>query len=123
MSHGSFSLRETAAPTQHGAAHVPQMGRRGQYQVDKLLERYGADISMPDLRHELAQCPRCHDTADPCCVEYIDPRADLTIIEDTITCRSTSSMPIKILLDFRCADIRVRSRCGASLIVEMLIEL
>jgi hypothetical protein len=32
--------------------------RRWQDRVDRLLERYGADIAMPDLRHELAQRPR-----------------------------------------------------------------
>jgi hypothetical protein len=32
---------------------------------------------MPDLRHELARCPRRSDMGDPCGVEYVDRLADL----------------------------------------------
>jgi hypothetical protein len=42
-------------------------GRAGQHRIDRLLERYGPEIAMPDLRHELAQCPltaRRHPTLD-----------------------------------------------------------
>jgi hypothetical protein len=33
----------------------PYTGRieDGQYRIDRLLEQYGPDIAMPDLRHEL----------------------------------------------------------------------
>jgi len=31
-------------------------GRSGQYRKQKLIERYGADIRLPDLREEIAQC-------------------------------------------------------------------
>jgi hypothetical protein len=41
-------------------------GRRGQYRIDRLLEQYGPDIAMPDLRHELAQCPHRRDMSNPC---------------------------------------------------------
>ena len=33
-------------------------GRAGRYRRATLLDRYGADMAMPELRHELAQCPR-----------------------------------------------------------------
>jgi hypothetical protein len=31
-------------------------GRKGQYRKQTLVERYGADIRLPDLREEIAQC-------------------------------------------------------------------
>jgi hypothetical protein len=42
-----------------------------------LIEQYGGDIAMPDLRHELAQCPHRGDMSDPCQVEYVVRLADL----------------------------------------------
>ena len=47
-------------------------GRRGQYRIDRLLEPYVPDIAMPDLRHELAQCPHRRDMSNPCQVKYVD---------------------------------------------------
>ena len=32
--------------------------RSGQYRKQKLIERYGADMRLPDLREEIAQCER-----------------------------------------------------------------
>jgi hypothetical protein len=32
-------------------------GRRGRYNVAKLMEQYG-DVKLPDLRHILANCPK-----------------------------------------------------------------
>jgi hypothetical protein len=52
--------------------HCEKCGRSAQYRIDKLLERYGANIALPDLRHELAQCPRRRDMGDPCQVAYVD---------------------------------------------------
>jgi hypothetical protein len=78
MPHGSFSLGEAATRLNMVRLRCAKCGRQGQYQVDKLLERYGPSIAMPDLRHELAQCPRRrHDMGDPCQVEYVDRLADL----------------------------------------------
>jgi hypothetical protein len=34
-------------------------------------------MALPDLRHELAQCPRRHNMGDPCQVSYVDRLADL----------------------------------------------
>jgi hypothetical protein len=47
-------------------------GRSGQYRKQKLLERYGADIRLPDLREEIAKCERRGQTHDACMVRYID---------------------------------------------------
>ena len=39
-------------------------GRFGRYRIDKLIAKYGPDIALPDLRHELAQCPTCGQMSD-----------------------------------------------------------
>jgi hypothetical protein len=70
--HGSFSLGEAAAQLNMLRLRCEKCGRSGQYQIDRLLERYGPDIALPDLRHELAQCPRRGDMGDPCQVGYVD---------------------------------------------------
>jgi hypothetical protein len=77
MPRGSSSLGEAAAKLNMVRLRCPKCGRQGQYQVDKLLERFGPDIAMPDLRHELAQCSDRHNMSDPCQVEYVDRLAGL----------------------------------------------
>jgi hypothetical protein len=77
MPHGSYSLRNAAAKLNMLRLHCPKCGRSGQYRIDRLMERYSPDTALPDLRHELAQCPRRHDMSDPCGVEYVDRLADL----------------------------------------------
>jgi hypothetical protein len=47
-------------------------GRTGQYRKQNLIERYGADIRLPDLREEIAQCERREQTHDACMVRYVD---------------------------------------------------
>jgi hypothetical protein len=44
-------------------------GRRGQYWRDTLIEKYGMEIPMPDLRHLIAQCP-CHEAPGQSCGVY-----------------------------------------------------
>jgi hypothetical protein len=39
---------------------------------DPLIERYGADICLPDMREEIAQCRRHGQMHDACMVRYID---------------------------------------------------
>jgi hypothetical protein len=77
MPHGSYSLGEAAAKLRMVRLTCHKCGRAGQYCIDRLIERYGTDVTMPDLRHELAQCPHRHDMSDPCQVEYVDRLADL----------------------------------------------
>ena len=36
-------------------------GRSGQYQKQKLIERYGADMRLPDLREEIAEASAWKD--------------------------------------------------------------
>jgi hypothetical protein len=55
MPHGSYSLGEAAAKLNMIRIRCGKCHRSGQYRTDRLLEKYGPDIAMPDLRHELAQ--------------------------------------------------------------------
>jgi hypothetical protein len=77
MPHGSYSLGEAAAKLNVILLTCAKCHRTGQYHVDKLLEQYGPDIAMPDLRHELAQCPHRGDISNPCRVEYVHRLADI----------------------------------------------
>jgi hypothetical protein len=77
MPHGSFSLGEAARKLRMIRLRCPKCGRTGQYQTDLLIEQYGSDIAMPDLRHDLAQCPHRGDMSDPCQVEYVDRLSDI----------------------------------------------
>ena len=48
---------------QHRAGDIVRLscekcGRSGQYRKQKLITRYGADMRLPDLREEIAQCER-----------------------------------------------------------------
>jgi hypothetical protein len=77
MPGGSYSLGEAASKLKMIRIRCGKCHRSGQYQTDRLLEKYGPDIAMPDLRHELAQCHHRNDMSDPCQVEYVDRLADL----------------------------------------------
>jgi phytoene/squalene synthetase len=72
MPHGSYSLGAAAAKQNMVRLVRDKCGRRGQYRIDRLLERYGPDVAMPDLRHESAQCPHRRDMSNPCQVKYVD---------------------------------------------------
>jgi hypothetical protein len=73
MPNGSWSLGEAA----HRRRTMLRLAclRQGQYRVDRLLERFGPDIALPDLRHELAQCPRRGSTSEPCQVSAMSIRS------------------------------------------------
>jgi hypothetical protein len=45
---------------------------RANFRKQTLIERYGADIRLPDLREEIAQCERQGKMHDACMVHYID---------------------------------------------------
>jgi hypothetical protein len=77
MPHGSYSLSEAAATLTMLRLECTKCGRAGQYRIDRLVERYGPDIALPDLRHELAQCSRRHSMGDPCQVSYLDRLANM----------------------------------------------
>jgi len=63
--HGSYSLGEAAAKLQMVRPTCAKCGRAGRFRIARLLEQYGPDIATPDLRHELAQCPRRRDNVRP----------------------------------------------------------
>lgn len=46
--------------------------RAGQYPKAVLVARYGPDALLPDLRHQLAQCPRRGSYSAACGVYYPD---------------------------------------------------
>lgn len=46
-------------------------GRAGQYRKAKLIEQFGADMRLPDLREEIAQCERARKMHDACRVHYL----------------------------------------------------
>ena len=70
MPNGAWSLREFPLPLVR--VKCDKCGRKGQYHTEKLIERYGADMVMPELRHLIAQCPRRHTMNDPCMIVFTD---------------------------------------------------
>jgi hypothetical protein len=46
--------------------------RKGRLSKDRLIEEYGADITLPDLRVQIAQCARYGNILDGCGVYYVD---------------------------------------------------
>ena len=61
MAGGSLLLREYPAETVRLSCE--KRGRAGQYRKQNLIERYGTDIRLPDLREEISQCSRPWETA------------------------------------------------------------
>ena len=53
---GSLSLSEY--PGDVVRLSCAKCNRRGQYPKQRLMERFGPDVPLPDLRHEIAQCER-----------------------------------------------------------------
>jgi len=71
-----FSDLETVGCDSHHIKTDPAGNRvalrgAGKYQKQNLVERYGADIRLPDLREEIAQCRR-RGMHDACFVRYVD---------------------------------------------------
>jgi hypothetical protein len=67
---GSLQVRDY--PCEIVRLSCPKCGREGQYRKEKLIERYGAGMRLPDLREEIAQCERHGQTHDACMVRYVD---------------------------------------------------
>jgi hypothetical protein len=53
---GSLQLREY--PGEIVRLSCSKCGRAGQYRKQTLIERFGADMRLPDLREEIADCSR-----------------------------------------------------------------
>jgi hypothetical protein len=66
----SKTLREY--PTELVRLACDRCDRRGQYSRARLIERYGADIGLPELRHLIADCPRRNKLGDTCGVLFPD---------------------------------------------------
>jgi hypothetical protein len=66
---GSLSLREYPDDVIH--ITCSKCGRAGQYRKARLVERYGADVRLPDLRHEIAKCDRRGAMHDACGVHFV----------------------------------------------------
>jgi hypothetical protein len=48
--------------------------RKGQYRKQTLIERFGGEVLMPDVRHLIAQSPREDAPGAACGVYYADLR-------------------------------------------------
>jgi hypothetical protein len=70
ISKGAWTLR--TYPLDVVRISCAKCDRAGQYRRAKLIDRFGADMAMPDLLPELAQCPRRENWSDPCMVVYCD---------------------------------------------------
>ena len=70
MAGGSLQLHEY--PGDIVRLSCEKCGRSGQYRKQTLIERYGADMRLPDLRGEIAKCDRMGKTLDACMVRYPD---------------------------------------------------
>ena len=66
---GSLQLRDY--PGELVRLSCEKCGCSGQYRKQKLIERYGADIRLPDLREEIARCDRMGKMHDACMVRYV----------------------------------------------------
>ena len=72
---GSLKLSEYPAPIVRLLCE--KCGRSGQFRKQNLIERYGADIRLPDLRWEIAQCERRGKMHDACMVHYVELKPDI----------------------------------------------
>jgi hypothetical protein len=50
--------------------------RKGQYRKETLMGRFGADITMPDLRQKIANCPRRDAPGEDCGAYFVNLRRD-----------------------------------------------
>jgi hypothetical protein len=69
MRNGAHTLSDFLVPSL--SIECEACGRRGRYNVARLIERYG-DMKLPDLRHVLANCPKAASQSihDRCRVRY-----------------------------------------------------
>jgi|RhiMethySRZTD1v2_1073278.scaffolds.fasta_scaffold07565_1 hypothetical protein len=70
MAGGSLRLHEYPADVVR--LSCPKCGRVGQYRKEILIERFGADIRLPDLREEIANCSCRGQWRDGYMVRYVD---------------------------------------------------
>jgi hypothetical protein len=68
MRTGSLSLQQYPGETVRLVCD--KCGRAGRYRKQTLIKQFGADIPLPDLREEIAQCDRARAMHDMCGVHY-----------------------------------------------------
>ena len=69
MHSGSFSLAQF--PLEMVELACEKCGRRGRLQKAKLVEAYGPEIALPDLRTLIARCDRAGSMSNPCGAYYV----------------------------------------------------
>ena len=69
MPTGSFVLAQF--PLDHVELACEKCGRRGRLLKAKLMEAYGPDVALPDLRTLIARCARAANMSDPCGAYYV----------------------------------------------------
>jgi hypothetical protein len=64
------------SPHDHPGDHVrltcDRCERAGQYRKRNLIKQFGAEIALPDLRHEIAKCERRGQMHDMCAIHFVD---------------------------------------------------
>ncbi len=70
MRNGSLALVDYPGAVVHIACE--RSGRSGRYSRDRLIERFSADIALPDLLVALASCERRADFSRPCGTRFTD---------------------------------------------------
>lgn len=69
MPNGSICLSEF--PLDMVELACAKCGRRGRLLKAKLIETYGSDIALPDLRTMIARCDRAGSMLDACGAYYV----------------------------------------------------
>jgi hypothetical protein len=69
MPNGSYSLAEF--PLNMVELACDKCGRHGRLRKARLIEQYGPDIPLPDLRVAIAKCERAGKMSDGCGVYYV----------------------------------------------------
>lgn len=69
MATGSYTLAQF--PLEMIELACDKCGRRGRLSKAKLIEAYGPDIALPDLRAIIARCDRAQSMNDPCAAYYV----------------------------------------------------
>jgi len=69
MPNGSFTLAQF--PLDMVELACEKCGRRGRLNKAKLIEAYGQDVALPDLRTIIARCDRAASISDPCGAYYV----------------------------------------------------
>jgi len=69
MPNGSFTLAEF--PLDMVELACDECGRRGRLLKAKLIEAYGPDVALPDLRMLIARCDRSGSMTDACGAYYV----------------------------------------------------